>query len=149
MTRILTILSAGLVALTGLAAHAGDLRTMMQQPGEWEVTMGGGMMPSTTQRGCYAGNKSVADLANKNMKNCSQKSVNIGGSFATVDAVCQMQGIQVTVHSTIMPTGEAAFHSDNHVQMEGMPAIRGIPTDMVMSVDGRRTGPCQPGDKQM
>ena len=146
MIHTFTILSASLLAF---AAHAGDLRTMMQQPGEWEVTMGGGMMPTTTQRGCYAGNKSVADLANKNMKNCSQKSVNISGSFATVDAVCQMQGIQVTVHSTIMPTGDAAFHSDSHVQMEGMPAIRGIPTDMVMSVDGHRTGPCQPGDKQM
>ena len=146
MIRTLAILSASLLAA---AAQAGDLRTMMQQPGEWEVTMGGGMMPTTTQRGCYAGNKSVADLANKNMKNCSQKSVNISGNLATVDAVCQMQKMTVTVHSTIRSTGDAAFHSDSRVHLEGIPAIPGIPSDISMSVDGHRTGPCAPGEKPM
>jgi hypothetical protein len=146
MKRSLIILSASLFALS--AAHAGDLRTMTQQPGEWEVTMSGGIMPTTTQKGCYAGDKSITDLANRNMKNCSQKSVNISGGLATVDAVCQLQSLQVTVHSTIRPTGDAAFHSESHVQIAGMKGM-GLPSEMVMSVDGHRTGPCQPGDKQM
>jgi hypothetical protein len=149
MFRTLAFLCTSLIGLSGVDARAGDLRTMMRQSGEWELTMAGGLMPKTTQRGCYAGDKSVADLANKNMKNCSQKSVNITAGMAIVDAVCQMQSIQVTVHSMITPTGDAAFHSDNHVHLEGMPAIRGIPNEMVMSVDGHRTGPCQPGDKPM
>ena len=29
------------------------------------------------------------------------------------------------------------------------PAIPGIPTDMTMTVDARRTGPCAPGEKPM
>jgi hypothetical protein len=146
MIRTLTILSASLLALGD--AHAGDLRSMMQQPGEWEVTMSGGLMPTSTQKGCYAGDKSVTDLANKNMKDCGQKSVNISGNLATVDAVCQLQGLEVTVHSTIRPTGDAAFHSDSHVRIAGV-SIPGLPGDMTMSVDGHRTGPCQPGDKRM
>jgi hypothetical protein len=147
MIRTLTILSASLLALG--SAYAGDLRSMMQQPGEWEVTMSGGIMPTTTQKGCYAGDKSVTDLANKNMKDCSQKSVNISGNLATVDAVCQLQSLEVTVHSTIRPTGEAAFHSDSQVQLEGMSGIPGLPGDITMSVDGHRTGPCQPGERRM
>ena len=95
MIRTLTILSASLLAFGG--AHAGDLRTMMRQPGEWEVTMSGGPMPTTTQKGCYAGDTSVTDLANKNMKDCGRKSVNLSADLATVDAVCQLQGLEVTV----------------------------------------------------
>ena len=146
MTRT-ALLSLSLMSLAAIA-QAGDLREMMRQPGEWEVTMTGGMMPQMTQRACYGGGHSVADLVNKNMKNCSQSAVNVGPEFATVDAVCQMQGIHVAVHSRIVPTGDASFHSDNLVHMEGMPAIRGIPGDMQMTVDGHRTGPCQPGEKQ-
>lgn len=149
MNRVFTILSTSLFILGSAAAHAGDLRVMMQQPGEWELTMSGGIMPTMTQKGCYAGDKSVTDLANKNMKNCSQKSVNISGNLATVDAVCQMQSMQVTVHSTIRPTGDAAFHSDSQVHMDGMPVIPGLPSDMTLSVDAHRTGPCQPGEKPM
>jgi hypothetical protein len=149
MNRGYLILPVSLFALCGAGAHAGDLRTMMQQPGEWEVTMTGGIMPTRTQKGCYAGNRSVTDLVNRNMKDCSQKSVNISGNLATVDAVCQMQSVQVTVHSTIRPTGEAAFHSDSQVQIEGMSGIPGLPGDITMSVDGHRTGPCQPGEHQM
>jgi hypothetical protein len=147
MIRTLTILSASLLAFGG--AHAGDLRTMMRQPGEWEVTMSGGPMPTTTQKGCYAGDTSVTDLANKNMKDCGRKSVNLSADLATVDAVCQLQGLEVTVHSTIRPTGEAAFHSDSHVQIAGISGIPGLPGDIAMSVDGHRTGACQPGDRRM
>jgi hypothetical protein len=118
----LATLAAALISLTGLTAHAGDLNTMMKEAGEWEVTMTGGIMPSMTQKGCYAGNKTVADLTNKGMKNC---------------------------HSTIRSTGDAAFHSDNRVHLEGMPAIPGIPSEISMSVDGHRTGPCAPGEKPM
>ena len=81
MNRIILSLSAALISLTGLAAHAGDLNAMMKEAGEWEMTMtgAGGLLPTTTQRGCYAGNKSIADLTTKSMKNCSQQSVSING----------------------------------------------------------------------
>ena len=82
-----TILAAALISLTGFAAHAGDLNTMMKEAGEWEVTMTGGPIPSMTQKGCYAGDKSVTDLTTKSFKNCSQQSVNISAGSATVDAV--------------------------------------------------------------
>ena len=151
MNRIILSLSAALISLTGLAAHAGDLNAMMKEAGEWEMTMtgAGGLLPTTTQRGCYAGNKSIADLTTKNMKNCSQQSVSVNGSMATVNAVCQMQKMTVTVHSTIRSTGDSAFHSDSRVHLDGMPAIPGIPSDISMSVDGHRTGPCAPGEKPM
>jgi hypothetical protein len=144
-----TTLAAALISLTGFAAHAGDLNTMMKEAGEWEVTMTGGPIPSMTQKGCYAGDKTVADLTHKGMKNCSQQSVNISGAMGTVDAVCQMQKMTVTVHSTIRSTGDAAFHSDSRIHLDGMPAIPGIPSDISMSVDGHRTGPCAPGEKPM
>jgi hypothetical protein len=140
----LAILSAAF-PLIAIAAQAGDLRTMMQQPGEWEITAHGGFMPVQPQRGCYGGGKSVADLVNKNMKNCSQQSVNIGGGSATVDAVCQMQGVQVTVHSDITSTGDGDFHAENRVQIAG---VKSMP-DMTISVDGHRLGACQPGEKQL
>jgi len=151
MNRTALTLSAALLSLTGLTAHAGDLNAMMKEAGEWEITMSGagGLFPTTTQRGCYAGNKSIAELTNKNMKNCSQQSVSIDGGSGTVDAVCQMQKMTVTVHSSIHATGDAAFHSDSRVHLEGMPAIPGIPAEISMSVDAHRTGPCAPGDKPM
>jgi hypothetical protein len=30
-----------------------------------------------------------------------------------------------------------------------MPAIPGLPSEISMSIDAHRTGPCQPGDKQL
>ena len=149
MNRAALAVSAALVSLIGLAAQAADLNAMMKQGGEWELTMSGGMMPTMTQRSCYAGNKSIADLTNRNMKNCSQQSVSVNGGVATVNAVCQMQKMTVTVQSTVRATGDASFHADSHVHLEGMPAIPGIPADITMTVDARRTGPCQPGDKPM
>ena len=151
MNRIALTLSAAVISLTGLAAHAGDLNAMMKEAGEWELTMSGagGLLPTQTQRGCYAGNKTVADLTTRNMKNCSQQSVSINGAMGTLDAVCQLQKMTVTVHSTIRSTGDAAFHSDSQVHLEGMPAIPGIPSEISMSVDAHRTGPCAPGEKPM
>jgi hypothetical protein len=146
MIRIAATLS---LCLLSLSARAGDLRTMMQQPGEWEATIRGSMMPTTTQKSCYGGNKSVADLTTKSFKNCGQKSVNISAGTATVDAVCQMQGIQVTVHGTIIPVGDDALHSESQVRIEGMPQIKGVPNSMTVTMDAHRVGPCQPGEKPM
>jgi len=149
MNRAVIALSTICLSLTGLSARAGDLRTMMQQAGEWEMTASGGMLPTTTQKACYAGNKTVADLVNKPLKNCSQQSLNISGGIATVDAVCQFQGLKVTVHSDITPVGDAAFHGNSQVHIDGMPAIKGIPNTMNINIDAHRTGPCQPGDKPL
>jgi hypothetical protein len=148
MKRPALVLSAALIALTG-GAKAADLNAMMRQAGEWEFVMSGGIMPTMTQHGCYAGNKSIADLTTKNMKNCSQQSVSVNGGTATVNAVCQMQKMTVTVQSTVRATSDASFHADTRAHLEGMPAIPGIPADINMSVDARRTGPCAPGEKPM
>ena len=149
MKRPALALSAALIALTGLGAKAADLNAMMKQAGEWEFVMSGSIMPAMTQHGCYAGDKSIADLTTKNMKNCSQQSVSVSGSTATVNAVCQMQKMTVTVQSTVHATGDASFHADSRLHIEGMPAIPGIPAEMSMSVDAHRTGPCAPGEKPM
>jgi hypothetical protein len=151
MNRTALAFSVAFLSLIGLGARAGDLNAMMKEAGEWEMTMtgAGGLLPTTVQKGCYAGNKSIADLTNKNMKNCTQQTVNISGATGTVDAVCQMQKMNVTVHSTIHATGDAAFHSDSRVHLDGMPAIPGLPSEISMSIDAHRTGPCQPGDKQL
>jgi hypothetical protein len=148
MKRPALVLSAALIALTS-GAKAADLNAMMRQAGEWEFVMSGGIMPTMTQHGCYAGNKSIADLTTKNMKNCSQQSVSVNGGTATVNAVCQMQKMTVTVQSTVRATSDASFHADTRAHLEGMPAIPGIPADINMSVDARRTGPCAPGEKPM
>src|SRR5580698_7229205 len=110
MNRPALALSAALIALTGLGARGADLNAMMKEAGDWEFTMSGGIMPTMTQHGCYAGNKSIADLTNRSMKNCSQQSVSINGGTATVNAVCQMQKMTVTVQSTVHATGDVSFH---------------------------------------
>ena len=92
--------------------------------------------------------RSVTDLTTKSFKNCSQKSVNIAAESATVDAVCQMQGLQVTVHGTITPVGNDAIHSESQVRIEGMPQLKGLPS-MSVTMDAHRVGPCQPGEKPM
>jgi len=148
MNRATLAVLATLIALSG-QAKAADLNAMMKQAGEWEFVMSGGFMPSMTQHGCYAGNKSIAELTNRNMKNCSQQSVSVNGGTATVNAVCQMQKMTVTVQSTVRATSDASFHADSRVHLEGMPAIPGIPSDMNMTVEARRTGPCVPGEKPM
>ena len=148
MNRATLAVLATLIALSG-QAKAADLNAMMKQAGEWEFVMSGGFMPSMTQHGCYAGNKSIADLTTRNMKNCSQQSVSVNGGTATVNAVCQMQKMTVTVQSTVRATSDASFHADSRVHLEGMPAIPGIPSDMNMTVEARRTGPCVPGEKPM
>ncbi len=145
MKILLTIVS-GLLALP---AAAGDLRTMMQQPGEWEATIKSSLLPTTTQKSCYAGDKTVTDLTTKSFKNCSRKSVDIAAGMATVDAVCQLQGIQVTVHGTVTPVGDDALHSESQVHMDGLPRIKGIPNSMTVTMDAHRLGPCQPGEKPM
>jgi hypothetical protein len=145
--KIVVPLAAAL--LVSLPAAAADLKAMMQQPGEWEATVHGGLMPTTTQKACYGGNKSIAELTTKGLKDCSQKSININGDVATVDATCQMQGIQVTVHGTITPVGDDALHGESEIHIDGLPAIKGLPNTMNISIDAHRTGPCPPGEKPM
>jgi hypothetical protein len=137
------------LTLLCMPAHAGDLLTMMRTPGEWEMTMAGGPMAPTAQKACYRGDKSVADMTTSGLKNCSQKNVNVSGALGTVDAVCSMNGLQVTVHATVHPTGDAAFHSDTQIHLDGMPKIAGFNGMFQMSIDAHRIGPCQPGDKVM
>lgn len=149
MRRAILTLPATLIALAGFTAQAADLNAMMRQAGEWEFVLSGGLMPSTTQHGCYAGNKSIADLTTKNMKNCSQRQVSVSGGTATVNATCQMQKMTVNVQSTVRATGDASFHADNLISLEGIPAIPGIPANITMTLDARRTGPCAPGEKPM
>ncbi|HTJ64095.1 MAG TPA: DUF3617 family protein [Alphaproteobacteria bacterium] len=150
--KIVVPLSAALsiaVLLSLPAAAAGDLREMLKQPGEWEATIRGSLIPPQAQKGCYGGNKSVADLTTKSFKNCSQQSVNISAGSATVDAVCQFQSLKVTVHGTITPVGDDALHSDSQVQVEGLPQIQGLSSAMNVTMDAKRIGPCKPGEKPM
>jgi hypothetical protein len=129
------------------AAHAADLRDMLRVPGDWRMTVTGGFIPSTTQNACYRGDKSVGDLTTFGLKNCGQQSIVILGDHATVDAVCSLMNLRVSVHATVTPTGDAAVHSDTHVHLDGKPPMQGIPSDMTLSIDAHRVGPCQPGER--
>jgi hypothetical protein len=149
MNRTLASFTLVIAAAPTGPASAADLNAMMKQAGEWEFVITGGFMPAMTQHGCYAGSKSIADLTTKNLKNCSQQSVSVNGSMATVNAVCQMQKMTVSVQSTVRATSDSSFHADSRVHLEGMPAIPGIPSDMNMTVEARRTGACAPGEKPM
>ena len=136
-------------ALAAAEAHAGDLRTMLQNPGDWEVTVTGGFMPPTTQKACYRGDKSVADLTTAGLKKCNGQSVSIAGDRATVDAVCSLMNMRVSVHATVTPTGDASFHGESQVHIDGRSPIPGMPTDVTLSIDAHRVGPCQPGERSL
>ncbi len=146
---LLVLCGTALSAMAPAPARAGDLQAMMRNAGEWEMTMTGGAMPTTTRKGCYRGDETVADLTTSGMKDCSQKTVSITAAFATVDAVCTIESVRVTVHATARPTGDAAFHADGRLHIDGLQGIPGIKSDMPVSIDAHRVGPCQPGDDRM
>ncbi len=89
----------------------------------------------------------MADLTTLGLKNCGQQSISIQGDRGTVEASCSWQSLRVSVHATIVPTGEASVHADSHVRFDGKPPIPGLPPEMTLSIDAHRLGPCQPGER--
>jgi hypothetical protein len=113
------------------------------------MTVTGGFLPPTTQKACYRGDKSVSDLSTFGLRKCSQQSIDITGARATVDAVCKLMNLHVSVHAVVTPVGDTALHSDTHVHLDGPSPIPGIPSDMILSIDAHRVGPCQPGEHDL
>ncbi len=147
-TGILTvgILTAG--AVLCLSAVAAAETSMIRKAGEWEVTssnpMGQGA-PRTTKI-CFGSDKPVDDLTSGQLKNCEKKNTGASGNTVTVDAQCTLQGnMKVSVHGTIMMTGPDAYTSESRMHLEGGPP--GMPTDVTITAQAHRTGPCQPGEE--
>jgi hypothetical protein len=128
-------------------AYAADIGAMLQTPGDWEMTVTGGFMPPMTENACYGGDESVTDLTTFGLRKCSQQSISIAGAGATVDAVCKMMNARVSVHAIVTATGDTSLHSDAHVHLDGQSPIQGVPSDMTLSIDAHRVGPCRPDER--
>jgi hypothetical protein len=65
-----------------------------------------------------------------------------------MDATCPgPNNGKVSIHAVVTQTGPETFHTESTMHMDGAP--QGAPADMTMATDGKRLGPCQPGDKQV
>jgi hypothetical protein len=136
------------LVLAAASAAAGDLGALMAKGGEWEVTVSNGITPTTTQRICNRGGRSIADLAASRLKDCARKTINVSGGTAKIYAECTLDGdIDVTIRGTIAAVGDARFRGEGKMHMDSMPD--GIVDDTPVAVSGSRLGPCRPGDAPM
>ena len=147
------IIGAGLA----MVSFAGASATSMQG-GEWAVTMQ--MGPKDAQpivrKLCYTSDMPVNDkfisaqLQNAMQKmsaSCDKPDIQISGSTVTTALVCKFQQMTISTKSKMTFDGDSAYHQDSQTHIEN--PMSGMPAEMAMSQDGKRLGPCQPGDKQM
>jgi len=146
-------IGAGLV----MASFAGANATSMQG-GEWAVTMQMGAKDAQpmVRKLCYSSDIPVNDkfilaqLQNAMQKmsaNCDKPDIQISGSTVTTALVCKFQQMTISTKSKMTFDGDSAYHQDSQTHIDN--PMNGMPAEMAMSQDGKRLGPCQPGDKQM
>jgi hypothetical protein len=136
-------------ALLGVAVTA-SADDIVRRAGEWQVTMQNGPMGQMTQKVCFATDQTAAQLSALKgpMKNCTAGNVSTSGNSLTMEATCPgPNNGKVTVHAVVTQTAPDTFHTESTMHMDGAP--QGMPADMTMTTDGKRLGPCQPGDKQV
>lgn len=131
----------------------GCANAMTIRGGEWEVTMkmGAGDASPIVRKFCYASDMPVTpeyleQAMSKMAADCSKPDVQISGNTMQVGLVCKIQQMTLTSKSTMTFEGDSAYHTDSQTHTDN--AMKGMPADMTMSQDGKRLGPCQPGDKQ-
>lgn len=145
MNHKLALPAALCLALLAPAAGAADLNGLLAMGGEWEVTLSNGLTPTTTQRICNRGGKSIAELAASRLTGCSRKTIRVSGGIARIDAQCALDGdIDVTIRGTITAIGDSKFSGQGRMHMDAMPD--GLMDDTPVAVSGSRLGPCRPGD---
>jgi hypothetical protein len=146
-------IGVGLVVASFAGAHATSM-----QGGEWAVTMQ--MGPKDAQpivrKLCYTSDMPVNDkfisaqLQNAMQKmsaTCDKPDIQISGSTVSTALVCKFQQMTISTKSKMTFDGDSAYHQDSQTHIDN--PMNGMPAEMAMSQDGKRLGPCQPGDKQM
>jgi hypothetical protein len=147
------IIGVGLV----MASFAGANATSMQG-GEWAVTMKMGTDDASpvVRKLCYTSDMPVNDkfisaqLQNAMQKmsaSCDKPDIQISGSTVTTALVCKVQQMTISTKSKMTFDGDSAYHQDSQTHIDN--PMNGMPAEMAMSQDGKRLGPCQPGDKQV
>ena len=140
------------LSLFAAGAVAADLNGMMARGGEWALTLSNGITPATTQKICYRGGHSIAELAASRLHNCSRKTISAAGGIAHIDAKCAIDGnINVTIRGTVTAIGDTKFHGEGQMHMDGVPSggLLDQLAQLPLTVSGDRLGPCQPGDPQL
>ena len=143
----LSAIAIVLAAATG--AHAADLQQMMATPGEWLVTVRGMPPSDTTERACYRGVRSFAELTTRQLGDCTRKTVKVGKTTATLDAECSMYGVPVHVRGTMVPTGDASLRGESRIEPADdlASALQGVDLDLNVTFTARRLGPCSAGER--
>ena len=147
------IIGIGLVMAPFAGANANAM-----QAGEWAVTMQMGPKDAqpVVRKLCYTSDIPVNDkfisaqLQNAMQKmsaDCAKPDIQISGSTVTTALVCKVQQMTISTKSKMTFDGDSAYHQDSETHIDN--PMNGMPAEMVMSQDGKRLGPCQPGDKQM
>jgi hypothetical protein len=138
-----------LVLASAAGAHGADLQQMMATAGEWQVTISGMGPSDTTQRACYRGARSIAELTTAQLDGCSRKTVNVGQTVATIDAQCMMSGVPVNVRGRLVPTGESSIRGESRITPaeELPPLLQGLDLNLNVTFSARRLGPCAAGER--
>jgi hypothetical protein len=139
------------------ASFAGANATSMQG-GEWAVSMkmGADDAQPIVRKICYTSDMPVNDkfisaqlqgAMQKMNAACDKPDIQISGSTVTTALVCKVQQMTISTKSKMTFDGDSAYHQDSQTHVDN--PMAGMPAEMAMSQDGKRLGPCQPGDKQM
>jgi hypothetical protein len=145
------LLAAG-CGLTLTAARADDMPS--RKPGLWEVTMTRAGVPSSIQSKYCIDAATDAALYKMGLSAsdsmCTRRDIRRNGNVVTVDSVCKMGETQMTSHSVLTYTGDAAYR--NETQTRYNPPLMGR-TESAMTQDAKWVGPCpsdmKPGDVLM
>ncbi len=137
---------AAILLLSSAGTALAD-QDLIRKAGEWEVTR----VPNPGETGapdkrksCYANDQTLSDAVAKGMQDCTKKDIRMVGGVMNIDAICKLNGAQVTVKGAISRTGEDSFHTESHMHFDAPP--KGTPADITLATDAKRLGPCQAGE---
>jgi hypothetical protein len=137
---------AGALCACGAAAAA---EPPVLKPGLWEVVRTGtqqtGQKALTTMCLDDSVQAEMREFGMGMAKNmCSKNDRSFDGSRMVINAVCQMGPTTLTSRSVMTFKGNTAYHTD--IAATYNPPMMGV-TESKMSIDGKWTGPCKPGQK--
>ncbi len=144
--RLVPASAVALLLLSFAGAALGD-QDLIRKAGEWEVTRAhaaGETGAPETRKTCYATDQTLAEAASKGMQDCTKKDIRMVGAVMNIDAICKVDGAQVTVKGTISKTNENSFHTESHMHFDAPP--KDTPADISVVTDAKWLGPCKPGE---
>ena len=150
LPRLVPHLATALLLSAATMTAAPAVEMPIRKAGLWEIKMveASSKVPGMTMQQCTdeSTDKAMTSTFSPMAKEvCSKKDIAKTAAGYVADAVCTVNGMEMTSHSEINGDFNSAYSVKVTSHHEGGPA--GAPRDTVMTIEAKWLGPCKPDQK--